>query len=214
MQSTFLLLSAVGLGVGGAFTPCALGLNLLVLGRMAGQSRGQRLVAWLQFALARAAVLTLLGVGIGTLGLLLPITWGMQLLINVLLIALGALFIVSRFRSLPIPAFSVLGAVGPSPHPMPLLGALVGLDISACLLPLVLGLLAQTIRLGAWLTGGAALFLFGIGLSLPLLLAVGSDHAARRLRAWSQRYRTPFYLIAGGLLIVLGAAELWLSWLS
>ena len=52
----------------GTFTLCALGINAIFLGRVAGKPHKQRRVEWLLFALARAAFPTLLGLAFGLLG--------------------------------------------------------------------------------------------------------------------------------------------------
>lgn len=110
MTLTALLLIPLVFGLVGAITPCALGINAVFLGYVTGKSRVQRIGDWLRFALARAALLTLLGLAFGLLGQALGgfvrayqhlIAWG--------LIGLGAVFILSRFRRLPLPTFHVHG---------------------------------------------------------------------------------------------------------
>ena len=91
------------------------------------------------------------------------------------------------------------------------LGALFGLNVTACIAPLVLALLAQTVLVGNWLAGGLALFLFGIMLSVPILVAVFNDRASAWISKMSAKYRSIYYPIIGGLLIVLGLAEIALS---
>lgn len=208
-----LWLAPIVLGFAGAFTPCALGINAVFLGRMLGRSRAQRTGEWLLFATSRALFLTLLGLAFGWVGeLAQDLAWGFQIGVNLLLVGLGLLLILHGRRPLPLPGLHLArgrwlqgrgGALA--------LGALFGLDISACIGPLVLGLLAQTVLLGDWLMGGAVLFLFGLSLSLPLLLGVLHEDAAQRLTAFAQRHRARFYQLAGAVLVLLGAAELWLS---
>lgn len=88
------------------------------------------------------------------------------------------------------------------------LGAVSGLDIPACTSPLVLALLAQTVLVGNYLFGAIALFIFGVGMSLLLLVVGVFEGANRWLLNAARRYATAFYLAAGGLLILLGTSQL------
>jgi len=215
MTQITLLFTAIVTGVAGAFTPCALGINAIFLGYVTGKPRSRRLQEWFLFALARAGLLTLLGLAFGALG---QVAQGMannyQLLVNLGLIVLGSVFIAGAFGRPLLPSFSLMGNRAPSDKSGILtLGFLFGLDISACIGPLVLALLAQTVLIGDWLWGAVTLFVFGISLSLPLLAVTVVEKADRWLIDVSRRYQTGFYVTAGGLLIVLGATELWLSFL-
>jgi len=205
-----LLVVSMVFGLVGAFTPCALGTNAVFLGYVMGKPRPSRLWGWLLFALARSALLTVLGLAFGLLGQAVGnFVRGYQQFMAWGLIVLGALFILSRFRRLPWPYLSLVSnRVPPGNGSALALGALFGLDIPACTSPLVFALLAQTVLVGDWLFGMAALFLFGVSMSLPLLLVTMVEGADRRLVEASQRYKTVFYLAAGGLLILFGAAEL------
>ncbi|MCQ3979711.1 MAG: hypothetical protein DPW09_40345 [Anaerolineae bacterium] len=197
-------------GLVGAITPCALGINAVFLGYVTGKPRPRRLWEWLLFALARATLLTLLGLTFGLVGQAVgDFVRGYQQFIAWGLIALGLLFIVSRFRRLALPYLSLVSNRAPASNGSALaLGTLFGLDIPACTSPLVFALLAQTILVGDWLFGMVALFLFGVSMSLPLLLVMMVEGADRWLVEASRRYKTAFYLVAGGLLILFGAAEL------
>jgi cytochrome c-type biogenesis protein len=91
------------------------------------------------------------------------------------------------------------------------LGTLFGLNITACVAPLVLALLALTVSTGNWLSGGLALFLFGLMLSVPILVGVYDDRASNWVSRMSVKYRSVYYPVIGGVLIVLGLAEIVLS---
>ncbi|MBI3960138.1 MAG: sulfite exporter TauE/SafE family protein [Chloroflexi bacterium] len=208
-----LFLAPIVLGIAGAFTPCALGVNAVFLGTVLGKSRARRLQEWAIFAGSRAALLTLLGLAFGLLGQAVQgFAWRFQVTVNTGMILLGALFIVHSLRPFPLPGFSLAGNRAPSPSlGVAGLGALFGLDITACIGPFVLALLARTVLVGNWWSGAVVLFLFGVSLSLPLLLAALTDRTAHWLVDVARRRRTLFFLAGGGFLIVLGIAELWLS---
>jgi len=199
----------IGFGLVGAITPCALGVNAVFLGYVTGKPRLRRLAEWPVFALSRATVLMALGLAFGLLGQAVGgFVRGYQQIIAWGLIILGALLIVSRFRPVSLPSINLLGGRSPNPKNAAALGVVFGLDIPACTSPLVLALLAQTVLVGNYLLGALALFLFGIGMSLPLLVAASAEGANQFLVKVSQRYQTAFYILAGGLLMLAGAAEL------
>lgn len=212
-QSLPLFLAPILLGIVGAFTPCALGVNAVFLGTVLGKSRAHRLREWAIFAMARAGLLTLLGLAFGLLGQAVQdFAWRFQMAVDIALIVLGVLFIVHSLRPLPLPGFSLVGKRVPTSNwGVAGLGALFGLDVSACIGPFVLALLARTVLVGNWWSGALVLFIFGVSLSLPLLAAVLTERTAHWLVDVARQRRLLFFLVGGGFLIVLGAAELWLS---
>lgn len=200
-------------GIAGGFTPCALGINTIFVGALAGKPRPLRLAQWVLLAAVRAALLTGLGLLFGLIGEAVGEMAAIyQQAINVSLIVLGVVFIVSRFRPLPMPALSLAtpGTFG-SRRSLVGMGLLFGLDISACIAPLLLALLAETVLIGDWAGGTVALFIFGVALSLPALAVLFVEGANRWLQDVSRRYRNVFYYVAGGLLILFGAAEFLLT---
>lgn len=207
---TGILVVPIVFGLVAAITPCALGINAVFLGYVTGKPRPRRLWEWGLFALARAALLTALGLTFGLLGQVVSsFVRGYQQFIAWGLIALGVLFILSRFQRLPLPYLNLANdrlLVGNKSALA--LGALFGLDVPACTSPLVLALLAETVLVGNWLFGAVALFIFGVSMSLPLLPVTMAERADRWLVQASRRYKTAFYLVAGGLLILFGTAEL------
>lgn len=56
-----IVFTAILTGLGGAFTPCTLGVNLIMIKYLSGKSRTQRLFQWTQFAVSRAAMMAVLG---------------------------------------------------------------------------------------------------------------------------------------------------------
>jgi len=207
------ILLPLALGAAGGFTPCALGINTIFVGALAGKPRPVRLAQWALLATVRAALLTGLGLLFGLVGEAVGETAAIyQQVINVSLIVLGFIFIVSRFRRLPLPAVNLASPTAfRGRRSILAMGFLFGLDISACIAPLLLALMAQTILLGNWLEGMVALYIFGMALSLPALAVLFIEGANRRLQEMSRRYRTAFYFVAGGLLILFGATEFLLT---
>ncbi len=220
-----LFILPVILGLVGAITPCAMGINALFLGYLMDKERRVRLWQGAQFTLVRAGLLTLLGLLFGLLGQTAAgFIFAYQKVIAVSLILLGGLFIVSGYRPLPIPELGLGRRFGRGPGGALTLGILFGLDIPACTGALVLALLARTVLMGNYVAGAISLFVFGVAMSLPVLAVAMFEGANRALVGFSRRARTAFYFGAGGLLILVGAGELsprviaftssWLDWLS
>lgn len=228
-----LFILPVILGLVGAITPCAMGINALLLGYLMDKERRIRLWQGAQFTLVRAGLLTLLGLLFGLLGQTAAgFIFAYQKVIAVSLILLGVLFIVSGYRPLPIPELGLARRFGRGPGGALrraqggalTLGILFGLDIPACTGALVLALLARTVLMGNYVAGAISLFVFGVAMSLPVLVVVMFEGANRALVGFSRRARTAFYFGAGGVLILVGAGELsprviaftssWLDWLS
>ena len=138
-------------------------------------------------------------------------TWWFQMGVNILITIMGILFIMGRNKPL-LRRLDFTGnrSLGENMSPLAL-GALFGLNVTACIAPLVLALLAQTIIVGNWLTGGAALFLFGIMLSVLILAALFNDRVSDWISRTSAKYRSVYYPIIGGILVVLGLVEIALS---
>ena len=103
-------------GLVGSLTPCALGINAVFLGTVAGRPRAVRAGQWLLFALARAVFLTLLGLLFGLLGAAVgDFVRGYQKVIAVGLIVLGALLMLSRWQRVPWSALNLpVGAREPA----------------------------------------------------------------------------------------------------
>lgn len=209
---TGLFITAILTGIGGAFTPCTLGVNLVMINYLTDKTKVQRMLEWAKFAISRAAMMAVLGLIIGLLGQMIEtFTWWFQMVINILIVVMGVLFIVGRNKPV-LRGLDLTGSRSLDKDMSPLaLGALFGLNVTACVAPLVLALLAQTVLIGNWLSGAAALFLFGIMLSVPILAAVFNDRASGWINRVSGQYRAIYYPIIGGILIVLGLAEIALS---
>ncbi len=207
-----LIIMALITGAGGSFTPCTLGVNLAIAHRFTKDTKAQRIKNWILFALNRALLLTALGLIIGVLGQVVEtFTWWFQMIINVVIIIMGLLFIVGSRKPI-LPGLELGGKKRLSNKMSPAgMGALFGLNITACVAPLVLALLAGTAAEGNWIKGGVSLFIFGIMLSMPILIAVLSNRASSWIIKVSGKYRRVYYGVVGVTLIVLGLVEIILS---
>ena len=209
MDGPYLLALAVGLGLLGFVEPCSIGANMVFLGHLREKGRGERLRETAKFALVRSVVLGLFGLGIAILGAsVFAAQKGFWLLLGLLYLALGvAVILNARFRwglfwrislrrLLPERGGRSLG-----------LGLLFGLNLPACAYPLMLALLGPGAASGP-LLGFAALFLFGLALSLPLVPLAFSERTAKLFgRLSSLGGATPY--VIGAVFLLLAAYVLY-----
>ena len=207
-----LVLPPVGLGLLGSFEPCSIGSTLVFIKYLEGKDARTRRMQVSLFAATRAIFIGLLGLLAAVIG---TAFFGVQkaawLLLGAMFVAVGLLFVRGR-GAVPMTAMGpnlkslsgVRGSIG--------LGLLFGLNIPACAVPLLVILLGSSAVHGA--TGGAlvagfvSLALFGLALSLPLVVAVLFERARRALD-WlaGLSRRLPFW--TGVLLVALGLWSIW-----
>jgi cytochrome c-type biogenesis protein len=211
---TQLAILPIGLGLLGFIEPCSLGSTLLFVKLLEAQTAAGKLAQTLVFALTRAAFVGALGalavvVGEAFLGFQ-RIAW---VFLGVVYLLLGALYATGRYRSLALPIGSILDRISPL-RISALVGVFMGLNIPACAAPLLFALLAASATAG---TSGAtlgsgfvSLGLFGLALSLPIVVAVWFLPGRRMLDAlasWSRRL--PVW--SGLLLAGLGVWSIWFA---
>ncbi len=180
MSEISLLALAFGLGLLGFIEPCSIGANGIFLSYLRQKGRSTRLKETVKFALARSALLGLFGLGIAFVGsFVFSAQKGLWLVLGLLYLGLGvAVILNARFR------WELFGRLSwnrllPSHKDRSVgLGLLFGINLPACAYPLILVLLGQSAASGAaW--GFAALFVFGLALSLPLVPLALSERTAK-----------------------------------
>lgn len=199
-------------GLIGFVEPCSIGSTLLMVKQLEGRSGREKIAQMLIFAVTRGIFIGLLGLVAASVGSAF-LGWqkAAWLLLGVFYVVLGAMYLLGR-------AGMLMHTLGPglqrlrSTRGTVALGLLFGLNIPACAAPLILALLAlaaaggaSAAQLGA---GFVSLGLFGLALSLPLVLAVHFAPFRRlidRLAALSRK--VPRW--AGALFIVLGLWSIW-----
>jgi cytochrome c-type biogenesis protein len=178
-----LLTLSLGLGLLGFVEPCSVGSSLLFVKYLEDRDRGAKVRATLVFTATRAAFIGSLGGAAAFLGsAFLDVQRGFWVLLGLLYLALGAVYLLGRQRLLMRtlgPALSRAGEAGGAGG----LGVLFGLNVPACAAPLLGALLAAGIGAGTVLRGMASLALFGLALSLPLVVVVLWE-PGRRALAW------------------------------
>lgn len=200
------------LGLFGFVEPCSIGSTLVMVKQIEDRTPQQQITQTVVFAVTRALFIGaagLLAVALGSAFLgLQRAAW---LILGSFYIALGILYIRGNagvlMRSVG-PRLSRLRGVRGSV----MLGLFFGLNIPACAAPLILALLAAATAGGAtgatFVSGFVSLAIFGLALSLPLVVAVFFEPARRGLD-WLAALSRRMSLWTGVLLVGLGAWSVW-----
>jgi cytochrome c-type biogenesis protein len=212
LSLTSVVLLPFGLGLLGFVEPCTIGSSLIFVKHMEGRNAGHKLAEVSLFTITRAlfvGALGMLAVAIGAA--FLGLQRGAWIALGTGYIVIGAVYIAGRAGRLMValgPSLSRLsglhGSIG--------LGVLLGLNIPACAAPLILALLGAAAAGGAsgatFAMGFVSLALFGLALSLPLIVAV-LFAPARRALDWIAGLTQRVPLWTGVVLIALGLWSVW-----
>ncbi|MCF3946904.1 cytochrome c biogenesis protein CcdA [Acidiphilium iwatense] len=206
------VLLPIGLGLLGFVEPCTLGTTLVFVGFLESKSARRKLVETIGFALTRAVTIGLFGMLAAFLGSLFL---GVQ---KDVWIALGSLYAILGLLVLTGQTGRLMVALGPSLARLSNLrgslglGVLFGFNIPSCAAPLVLALLGTVAAGGAdgrpLAVGFLSLALFGLVLSLPLVVAV-LFAPARRAIDWLGGLSRRMPIITGLVLIAVGLWSIW-----
>ena len=207
-----LVVIPIAFGLIGFVEPCSIGATLLFIKFVEGTSRAAQLMQVMLFALTRALFIGLLGVLAAVIGgqffVLQKAAW---VVLGSLFVLIGALVAAGRTGPLMTTIGPGLGALSGARGSIAL-GLLFGVNIPACAVPILGALLAAAAAHGA--TGGTlaqsfvSLALFGLALSLPLVVAVLFERS-RRLLDWLAGLTARLPVWTGLLLIALGGWSIW-----
>jgi len=207
-----LLVLPAALGLVGFIEPCSIGSSLIFIKYLERKEAARKLAETVLFAATRAVFIGALGMLAVLLGTaFLGLQKGAWILLGAIYVFIGSLYLAGWARVLMLsvgPSLASLsgarGSVG--------LGMLFGLNIPACAAPLLLILLGGAAAGGATgstLAGGfVSLAVFGLALSLPLVLAV-LFAPARRALDWLAGLSGRMPVWTGVVLIALGAWSIW-----
>jgi cytochrome c-type biogenesis protein len=206
------LLVPIGLGLLGFVEPCSIGSTLIFVKYIEGRGAGGKLAEVGVFAATRAIFTGALGTSAAAIGsAFLGFQKGAWIVLGVLYVGLGILYVAGRASALMValgPSLARISGRGVSAG----LGVLFGLNIPACAAPLLLALFGAAAAGGAagasFAVGFVSLALFGLALSLPLVVAV-LVAPARQALDWvaGLSRRVPFW--TGVVLIALGLWSVW-----
>ncbi len=205
-----LLALAIGLGLLGFIEPCTIGSHLVFVQYLQGKGRREQIAQTALFALTRALFIGVLGALVAFIGAtFLDVQRGFWLVLGASYIALGLLYVLGKqgivSRTLG-PRFTgnrtTYGALA--------LGLVLGFNVPACAAPLLAALLGATLGAATVTLGFLTLALFGLALSLPLVVAVFWEPAHSFLNWLATRLgNVPRW--TGMLFIVLGGWSIYLA---
>lgn len=209
LTATFFL--PVGLGLFGFIEPCAIGSTLLFIKLMEGKSASVKMAQVALFAVTRALFIGLLGATAAFIGsAFLGFQRAGWLIFGLIYAAIGVLYLTGHVGWLMRSIGPRLASVGDF-RTSALLGVVFGLNIPACAGPLLLALLAASASgatAGGVAGGFISLTLFGLALSLPLIIAVLFERA-RRMLDWLATLTRKAPRWTGLLLISIGLWSVW-----
>jgi cytochrome c-type biogenesis protein len=189
-------------GLIGFFEPCSLGINIIFLNRIKGLNTAKKISETSIFSLVRGFLLALVGLSAAFIGSrIITIQTSFFMILGGVYILFGVFSILNKYK--PIFKFGINLTKYFQNKGSMALGFVFGLVIPACAIPLILALIGKSILLGNLLEGFISLFIFGITLSLPLLvfsLFAKSNEIISRI---SEKGRQIPWL-AGMVLIVVG----------
>ena len=201
-----------GLGLLGFVEPCTIGSTLIFVKHIEGRDAGGKLAEVGLFAVTRGLFIGALGVLAVVLGsAFLGFQRAAWIVLGALYVGLGLLIVAGRAGMLMValgPRLAWLSGLRGSAG----LGVLFGLNIPACAAPLLLALFAAAAAGGSsgasFALGFVSLALFGLALSLPLVVAV-LIAPARQALDWIAGLARRAPIWTGLVLIALGLWSVW-----
>jgi cytochrome c-type biogenesis protein len=198
----------VSLGLLGFIEPCAVGGHMVVLGVLAKQSKAKRAASLVLFVLTRTLALGGVGIIVALIGE--QFVFGQKvfwLFFGTAYVALGALYLAGKAGVL-MQRIGIARQVTGNRRGAVMLGMLFGLSVPACAAPLLFAVAASAAGSGAYALGFTTLALFGLALSVPLLLVAAVPKLSRALETM---HGSPRWLrrIIGLLLIGMGLWSVW-----
>lgn len=198
-----LIVLPLGLGLLGFVEPCTVGSSLLFVKYLEGKRAAAKLLETGVFALTRAVFIGALG-GVAALvgSAFLDVQRWFWIVLGAAYVLLGLLYLAGEHGRL----MRVLGPAlnrGSTTSGAATLGVVFGLNIPACAAPLLAAVFAASLGAATVAQGFWVMALFGLALSLPLVVAV----LWGRARGWLDRLaglssRMPFW--TGVAFVVLG----------
>jgi len=177
-----LLLAFLGFGILLSLTPCVLPMIPILSGIIVGHQktvlRGKSFTLSLIYVLSMACTYAIAGMLVGWLGGSMQTAFQQPwviLLFSLLFVLLALSFF--GLYSLKLPSFLEQRIANISRHQksghylgVMIMGCLATLIVSPCVTPALVGVLGYISKTGNAALGGAALFMLGLGMGLPLLL--------------------------------------------
>ncbi len=203
-----LILLPIGLGLLGFVEPCTIGGHLLFLDTQNERTRVEKINAVGVFVAVRSIVAGLFGAVIAFIGQkLIGLQTGLWLVFGSVYLAIGLAFVAGK-AGLVKQRISLAPAAWKRAKNPGILGLAFGLNIPACAAPILFGLLGLAATTGTLFTGFLMMFLFGLFLSLPLVVVATNAKLAGGLVVLGQKMKRMPWII-GAIFILLGLWSLW-----
>lgn len=204
MSAWALIAAPLGLGLLGFIEPCTVGSSLLFVKYLEGKDRAAKTVETVSFTATRALLIGALGAAAALVGsVFLQVQHWFWILLGAGYMALGVLYLTRQH-------WRVMRAFGPAlsrargAQGGVILGVLFGLNVPACAAPVLAALMAASVGAASVAQGFVAMAVFGLALSLPLVVVVFWGPARRWLdRFAAMSERLPLW--TGLLFVLLGA---------
>ncbi len=203
-----LILLPIGLGLLGFIEPCSIGGHLIFLETQKNRSQAQKFSAAMTFLLVRSVVAGLFGLFIAYLGQrLIGIQTGLWLVFGGLYLLIGLAFLAGRAGLVKWRIDLAPAQWRRAKNPL-VLGLAFGLNIPACAAPILFGLLGLAATGGNLAAGFWLMFLFGMFLTLPILIII----ALPAMGAWFETVATRLkggQWAIGIIFVLLGLWSIW-----
>jgi len=202
MSFLTLMLVPLAFGLFGFIEPCSLGINAIFLNHINAFSRRKRILETLIFTFVRGSILALVGLSAAFIGRkFITVQSSLFLILGIVYVSLGLVIIFKKyipFLNFSIDFFKYFGNKKTIS-----LGIIFGVIIPACSIPFIIALIGQAALTQSLLEGFITLFVFGIALSLPLLVISMFD-ASNNIIQWLAKKAKNIPLITGIILILFG----------
>lgn len=203
-----LILLPVALGLLGFIEPCTIGAHLIFLETQHSRSKAEKINAVVVFIAVRSLTAGIFGAFIAFLGqFMVGLQTSLWLAFGSIYLVMGVLFFFGKGglikRRINLAPAAWKRASNPA-----VLGVAFGLNIPACAAPVIFGLLGLAASFSSMLAGFSMMFIFGLALSLPLILFA----AVPALAAWLAtlgHYLKGKTWILGLVFVLLGLWSIW-----
>lgn len=203
-----LLIIPFALGLLGFVEPCTVGGHLIFIRAIADRPLLPRAFSTLIFASVRTLIMGLFGATIALIGpRLIDFQTGLWVAFGSIYLLIGLAYAFGRTGMLKH-GFSIAPAGWSGAANPVVLGVAFGLNIPACAAPILFGLIGMAANSGAVSLGFATMAVFGLALSVPLVLLVSlpiASAVATRLTTGFTNTRWVFSVV----FIILGLWSIW-----
>ena len=203
-----LLLLPVGLGLLGFIEPCTVGAHLLFLKSLGQSATSDRVASSIVFVGVRTLTAGVVGAFVALLGQhLIAAQTTVWLLFGAAYSLVGLAYLFGQAGLIKLRIDLAPSSLKATRNPA-LLGVVFGLNVPACAAPILFGMIGLAASVGTIAMGFVAMALFGLSLSVPLVLLVVQPRLATLIqKIGNDSPRTRWIL--GAVFIVLGVWSMW-----